>query len=49
MMEDRFVRKAIVFMAKLILHLASESHVILLNDEYMMLEYLSDGDFSVFD
>lgn len=49
-MKDGFARKAIVFIAKLILRLASEEHdVILTNDEYMTLEYLSDGDFSVLD
>ena len=48
-MKDEFVRKAIVFMAKLILRLASESDAIITNDEYMTLEYLSEGDFSVLD
>lgn len=48
-MKDGFARKAIVFMARLILHLVLESHVILTNDEYMTLEYLSNGDFSVLD
>ncbi len=46
---EPMVRKAIIFFAKLILRLASESNLILTNDEYMTLEYLSDGDFSVFD
>lgn len=48
-MKDIFTRKAIIFFAKLILRLASESDVVITNDEYAILEYLSDGDFLVLD
>ena len=48
-MKDGFARKAIMFMAKWILRLVSESDAIITNDEYMTLEYLSGGDFSVLD
>lgn len=48
-MKDGFARKAIVFMAKLILRFVLENDTILSNDEYATLEYLSEGDFSVLD
>ena len=48
-MKDKFARKAIVFIARLILRFVLEHDTILSNDEYATLGYLSGGDFSVLD
>jgi len=48
-MKDEFARKAIVFIARLILRFVLEHDTILSNDEYATLGYLSGGDFSALD
>lgn len=48
-MKDKYARKAIVFMARLILRFVLKHDTILSNDEYATLGYLSGGDFSVLD
>lgn len=47
--EDELTRKAIVFFAKLIFRLERQGKIYLTNNENTIIDYLRNGDFSIFD
>lgn len=46
--EDELTRKAIVFFAKLIFRLERQGKIYLTNNENTIIDYLRNGDFSIF-
>lgn len=48
-MDDKFARKAIVFMARLIFRLERQGKIYLSKNENTIIEYLRNNDFSVLD
>jgi len=47
--ENELTRKAIVFFAKLIFRLERQGKIYLTNNENTIIDYLRNGDFSIFD
>ena len=47
--KDELTRKAIVFFAKLIFRLERQGKIYLTNNENTIIDYLRNGDFSIFD
>lgn len=47
--EDELTRKAIVFFAKLIFRLERQGKIYLTKNENTIIDYLRNGDFSIFD
>jgi len=47
--DNKAIKNAIIFFAKLIFRLERQGKIYLTNNEYIIIEHLLNGDFSAFD